>query len=71
MKFYSSKELAAYLQINPSTICRWKIKGMPFKRIGGFKVEYDLDEIIKWLKSKGGKYWSLAQEIIKRQMPLT
>ena len=48
---WTDKELAAFLQIHPSTPKQWRLKreGPPFVKIGG-AVRYRRDEVELWLQ---------------------
>jgi excisionase family DNA binding protein len=48
----TTKQIAQHLQVTEITIFRWREKGMPFKRIGGHSIRFDLKEVNKWMEQK-------------------
>ena len=47
------KTLSLKLDVSIPTIVRWEKQGLPVIRIGGI-VRYDIDQVRKWINTKGG-----------------
>ena len=51
-KWFSMKEICAYLGISRDTVKKWIKKGMPAHRVGRL-WKFNVEEIDQWLKANG------------------
>ena len=50
----TTEELAKFMAVHENTIYNWARKGMPRIKVGN-TVRYDLEEVVEWLKERGGE----------------
>lgn len=68
MKFRTIKELADFLNITKSTVSRWVSNDdMPHDLIG-MTYQFELDDVLKWLKEQGGRKQRMAEAIERREL---
>jgi excisionase family DNA binding protein len=48
----TTKELADRLKVAEITINRWRKKGLPFKKINGYSVRFELSEVLEWINKQ-------------------
>ena len=63
--FYSSRELARYLEVSDTTIWLWRKSGMPFVR-HGVGYHYDKNEVLTWAIRRSHKYREHIESILER-----
>ena len=68
MKIYSSSKLAETLGVSPICIYQWRAKGLPYVRHAPRILEYDLEEVIRWMLSTGEtRKKNLIKKMLKRR----
>lgn len=50
--FHTTKQLTKILNVDPSTVWRWRKEGMPYEK-WGYAVRFELEKVVMWLKEKG------------------
>jgi excisionase family DNA binding protein len=50
IQWYKAKDIAKILDVNESTVYRWKKNGLPSHKFGAKVVRYDLKEVREWLQ---------------------
>ena len=61
-KIETSKELSRILNLTESTISKWISKGMPY-HLRGLSYEFEIAEVIAWLKTRGPRHKRLAEQL--------
>lgn len=51
-KQLTKKQLSKILQVNVSTIDRWRTQGMPSYKLGVKLVRFDLEAVNEWLQQE-------------------
>lgn len=51
-KQLTKKQIADILQVNISTIDRWRLQGMPSTKLGVKLVRFDLKAVNEWLENQ-------------------
>ena len=46
----TTKELAAFLKVDPSTLWHWRKRGLPALKIG-YAVRFDKEKVLEWIES--------------------
>lgn len=66
MKFYSSKDLAKYLEVSESCVARWVSQGMPSEIGEGLRYNYELEEVLKWLSFRSVRHRRYVESLLAR-----
>ena len=67
MKFYTSKQLADFLEVTEATIHRWRNRGMPHKVGSHMRYYFDLHQVLNWVKGLSQRHADYVEWICEHK----